>query len=71
MLARIKKQVMREDYENRNMGRYRRIFPTDDKARQEKYIRLMSSIFNVFMSGRAPAMQKEIQRIYKNPLKVI
>jgi hypothetical protein len=23
------------------------------------------------MSGRAPAMQKEIQRIYKNPLKVI
>lgn len=68
-LARIKKQVMREDYENRNMGRFRRIFPTEDKARQEKYIRLMSSIFNVFMSGRAPAMQKEIQRIYKNPLK--
>lgn len=69
MLARIKKQVMREDYENRNMGRFRKIFPTEDKARQEKYIRLMSSIFNVFMSGRAPAMQKEIQRIYKNPLK--
>lgn len=69
MLARIKKQVSREDFENRNMGRFRRIFPTEDKARQEKYVNLMSSIFNIFMSGRAPAMQKEIQRIYKNPLK--
>ncbi|XP_063414102.1 tubulin polyglutamylase TTLL7-like isoform X4 [Mytilus trossulus] len=69
LLARIKKQSLREDYDNRNMGKFRRIFPTEDKARQEKYVRLMSSIFNIFMSGRAPAMQKEIQRIYKNPLR--
>ena len=70
MLARVRKATAREDFENRNAGRYRRIFPADDKAKQQKYITLMSSIFGIFMSGRAPAMQKEIQKVYNNQLRV-
>lgn len=70
LLARVRKATAREDFENRNAGRYKRIFPSDDKAKQQKYISLMSSVFGIFMSGRAPAMQKEIQKVYNNQLRV-
>ncbi|XP_060069094.1 tubulin polyglutamylase TTLL7-like [Ylistrum balloti] len=70
-LARIRKVSAREDYENRNRGRFRRIFPPDDKVRHERYVQLLSSTFGIFMSGKAPAMQKEIQRVYNNKLKEV
>ncbi|XP_033737297.1 tubulin polyglutamylase TTLL7-like isoform X4 [Pecten maximus] len=70
-LARIRKVSAREDYENRNRGRFRRIFPPDDKIRHERYVQLLSSTFGIFMSGKAPAMQKEIQRVYNNKLKEV
>jgi len=69
-LAWVKKSSIREDFENRNSNRFRRIFPVEDRGRQEKYINLLTQTFNIFMSGRAPAMAKEIQRMYSNKLRV-
>lgn len=69
-LARVRKATAREDFENRNAGRFRRIFPSEDKLKQQKYVNIMSSIFGIVMSGRAPAMQKEIQKVYNNQWRV-
>ena len=69
-LARVRKATAREDFENRNAGRFRRIFPSEDKLKQQKYVNIMSSIFGIVMSGRAPAMQKEIQKVYNNQFRV-
>lgn len=71
MLQRIRKAGTREEYENRNRGRFIRIFPTEDRLRQERYIHLLESAYSTFMSGRAPSMHKEIQLMYNNKLKVI
>ncbi|KAL4235786.1 Tubulin polyglutamylase ttll7 [Mactra antiquata] len=69
MLARVKKAYLREEYENRNRGRFIRIFPSDDKAKQERYIHLLEAAYSTFMAGRATSMHKEIQLIYNNKLK--
>jgi tubulin polyglutamylase TTLL7 len=69
-LARVKKAGAREEYENRNRGRFIRIFPCEDKPKQEKYIHLLEAAYTTFMSGRATSMHKEIQLIYNNKLKV-
>ncbi|WAR24816.1 TTLL7-like protein [Mya arenaria] len=69
LLQRVKKAGTREDYENRNRGRFIRIFPTDDKARQDSYVKLLEAAYTTFMSGRAPSMHKEIQLMYNNKLK--
>lgn len=70
LLNRIRKDASREDFENRNSGRFRRIFPPDDKYSQEKYATLLSDAFNTFLSGRATSLQKEIARTYNNKLRV-
>ncbi|KAK6178634.1 hypothetical protein SNE40_011164 [Patella caerulea] len=67
-LNRVRKATAREDYENRNLGRFRRIFPSDDKIRQEKYCNLLMTAFSVILSGRGAAMQKEILQTYNNRL---
>ncbi|XP_041358202.1 tubulin polyglutamylase TTLL7-like isoform X2 [Gigantopelta aegis] len=66
LLSRVRKTAAREEFENKNCGRFRRIFPCEDKARQEKYCSLLSSSFSVFMGGRGTTMQKEIQITYNN-----
>ena len=70
LLARVRKAGWREEFENRNKGRFIRIFPTDDRIRQERYIQLLQTAYTTFMSGRAPSMHKEIQLVYNNKLKV-
>ena len=70
MLMRLRKDTAREDFENRNSGRFKRIFPPDDKFRREKYANLMADAFGVFLSGRANTLQQEIHRTYNNRLKV-
>ena len=70
MLTRMRKDAAREDYESRNCGRWRRIFPPDDKFKAEKYANLLSHAFNTFLSGRASQLQKEISRTYTNKLRV-
>ncbi|KAK6484801.1 tubulin polyglutamylase TTLL7-like isoform X1 [Huso huso] len=64
-LAQVRKQLSREEYENRHLGNYRRIYPPDDKQLLEKYESLLSTAFQTFLAGRAASLQKEMN----NPLK--
>uniref|UniRef100_W5MPA7 Tubulin tyrosine ligase-like family, member 7 n=1 Tax=Lepisosteus oculatus TaxID=7918 RepID=W5MPA7_LEPOC len=64
-LAQVRKQISREEYENRHLGNYRRIYPPDDKLLLEKYESLLSAAFQTFLAGRAASLQKEMN----NPLK--
>ncbi|XP_005098301.1 tubulin polyglutamylase TTLL7 [Aplysia californica] len=66
LLNRIRKMADKEDYENRNCGRFRRIFPSEDRVRQDRYCRILSTAFSVFLAGRSNSMQKEIQVNYNN-----
>lgn len=68
LLTRIRKQSAREDYENRNRGKFRRIFPCDDRIQQESYVKLLSSVFGIF---NAHSMQKDVNKVYNNRLRVI
>ncbi|XP_059393548.1 tubulin polyglutamylase TTLL7-like isoform X1 [Carassius carassius] len=64
-LAQVRKQVSRDEHENRHLGNYRRIYPPDDKLLLEKYESLLSAAFQTFLAGRAASLQKEMN----NPLK--
>ncbi|KAM5256322.1 tubulin polyglutamylase TTLL7 isoform 2-T2 [Ctenodactylus gundi] len=64
-LAQVRKQISREQHENRHMGNYRRIYPPDDKTLLEKYESLLAVAFQTFLSGRAASLQRELN----NPLK--
>ncbi|KAL8590371.1 hypothetical protein ACOMHN_011585 [Nucella lapillus] len=69
LLTKIRKASTREDYENRNCGRFRRIFPCDDRARHAKYCSMLSTSFGLFLSGRGASLQKEIEVNYNNKLR--
>ncbi|NWV22758.1 TTLL7 polyglutamylase, partial [Origma solitaria] len=64
-LAQIRKQISKEEHENRHMGNYRRIYPPDDKTLLEKYESLLATAFQTFLAGRAASLQREMN----NPLK--
>uniref|UniRef100_A0A8C5S7W3 Tubulin tyrosine ligase like 7 n=1 Tax=Laticauda laticaudata TaxID=8630 RepID=A0A8C5S7W3_LATLA len=64
-LAQVRRQISKEEHENRHMGNYRRIYPPDDKLLLEKYEGLLATAFQTFLAGRAASLQREIN----NPLK--
>ncbi|XP_039694620.1 tubulin polyglutamylase TTLL7 isoform X4 [Pteropus medius] len=64
-LAQVRKQISKEEHENRHMGNYRRIYPPEDKTLLEKYENLLAAAFQTFLSGRAASFQRELN----NPLK--
>ncbi|XP_043431361.1 tubulin polyglutamylase TTLL7 isoform X4 [Prionailurus bengalensis] len=64
-LAQVRKQILKEEHENRHMGNYRRIYPPEDKTLLEKYENLLAVAFQTFLSGRAASFQRELN----NPLK--
>uniref|UniRef100_A0A8C5LB01 Tubulin tyrosine ligase-like family, member 7 n=1 Tax=Jaculus jaculus TaxID=51337 RepID=A0A8C5LB01_JACJA len=64
-LIQLRKQISREEHENRHMGNYRRIYPPDDKTLLEKYENLLAVAFQTFLSGRAASLQRDLN----NPLK--
>ncbi|XP_066124901.1 tubulin polyglutamylase TTLL7 isoform X1 [Saccopteryx bilineata] len=64
-LAQVRKQISKEEHENRHMGNYRRIYPPEDKTLLEKYESLLAVAFQTFLSGRAASFQRELN----NPLK--
>ncbi|XP_056671402.1 tubulin polyglutamylase TTLL7 isoform X2 [Monodelphis domestica] len=64
-LAQVRRQVSKEEHENRHMGNYRRIYPPEDKSLLEKYEHLLATAFQTFLSGRATLFQRELN----NPLK--
>ncbi|NWW36734.1 TTLL7 polyglutamylase, partial [Panurus biarmicus] len=64
-LAQVRKQISKEEHENRHMGNYRRIYPPDDKTLLEKYESLLATAFQTFLAGRAASLQREMN----DPLK--
>ena len=70
MLIRLRKEATREDFENRNSGRFKRIFPPEDKFRREKYAALLADAYSIFLSGRGGSLQEEIKRTYTGALRV-
>ncbi|XP_065265393.1 tubulin polyglutamylase TTLL7 [Emys orbicularis] len=64
-LVQVRKQISKEEHENRHMGNYRRIYPPDDKLLLEKYESLLAIAFQTFLAGRAASLQRE----RNNPLK--
>ena len=64
MLTRLRRESAREDYENRNCNRFRRIFPPEDKFRRDKYSALLNESFKTFLAGRSSSLQKEIEEQY-------
>uniref|UniRef100_A0A4W3HUF6 Tubulin tyrosine ligase-like family, member 7 n=1 Tax=Callorhinchus milii TaxID=7868 RepID=A0A4W3HUF6_CALMI len=64
-LSQVRKQISREEHENRHLGNYRRIYPPDDKQLLEKYENLLAIAFQTFLAGRAASLQRELN----NPLK--
>lgn len=61
-LAQVRRENAREDYETRNMGRFRRIYPPQDRFLKEKYDRLIRDAFEIFLSGRGATIQKDAFR---------
>ncbi|XP_062993001.1 tubulin polyglutamylase TTLL7 [Elgaria multicarinata webbii] len=64
-LAQVRRQISKDEHENRHMGNYRRIYPPDDKLLLEKYEGLLAAAFQTFLAGRAASLQRELN----NPLK--
>lgn len=58
-LNHIRREAAREEFENMNMGNFRRIFPPEDKTRMEKYNGLLADAYKLFLSGRATSLQKD------------
>nr|XP_054764453.1 tubulin polyglutamylase TTLL7-like [Lytechinus pictus] len=62
-LTQVRRENAREDYENRNMGRFRRIYPPHDRMLKEKYDRLIDDAFEIFLSGRAATIQRDAYQL--------
>lgn len=58
-LTHLRREAAREEFENMNMGNFRRIYPPEDKTRREKYNGLLADAFKLFLSGRAASLQKD------------
>lgn len=58
-LTHLRREAAREEFENINMGNFRRIYPPDDQRRKEKCSGLLADAFKLFLSGRATSLQKE------------
>ncbi|XP_042662822.1 tubulin polyglutamylase TTLL7 isoform X2 [Tyto alba] len=64
-LAQVRKQISKEEHENKHMGNYRRIYPPDDKTLLEKYESLLATAFQTFLAGRAASLQREMNNPFK------
>ncbi|CAL1536025.1 unnamed protein product [Lymnaea stagnalis] len=69
LLTRLRKIAAKEDFERRHSGQFRKIFPSDDPVKQERYCNIMTQTFSLFLTGRGASMQKEIQVNYNNKFK--
>lgn len=70
LLARIRKENAKTDFEDRNCGRFRRIFPPQDRYQQERYAKLLLSAFNNLVVGKNASMAREIERQYLKKYRV-
>ncbi|XP_039259951.2 tubulin polyglutamylase TTLL7-like [Styela clava] len=60
-----RKDSAREEYENKNMNNYMRIFPSPEKQQQDRYLGLLQESFSLFLQSRSAPFQKNIIDQYK------
>lgn len=70
MLDKFRRNAAQEAFENENCGQFYRIFPSDDKLRQQKYTTWMTYAFLIFQSDVKISVPKDIDNIYNHTLQV-
>lgn len=72
-LAQVRKENAKEDFENRNMGHFQRIFPPVDKAKAELYERLLHDAFQLLLSSSGKGLtswRKDVTGLFPSKLQV-
>lgn len=44
----MRREQKRQDYENRNLGNYSRLFPKNEKTEMDYYLNILNTAFNLF-----------------------
>ncbi|CAB4021801.1 tubulin polyglutamylase TTLL7-like, partial [Paramuricea clavata] len=57
-LARIRIDAAKEDYEFRNLGHYRRIYPPRDKEKSQFYFNLLDAALRLFSTGKTTSAKQ-------------
>ena len=65
----FRREQRRQDYENRNLGNYSRLFPIEDKYDMNYYLNILSHAFNLFYPiGKQLQWKKTYDRIKEDEL---
>jgi hypothetical protein len=63
----LRREQRRQEYENRNLGNFSRLFPIDDKYDMDHYLNLLNTSFNLFYPiGKHVQWRKNYERIKVN-----
>lgn len=44
----MRREQKRQEYENRNLGNYSRLFPKNEKSEMDYYLNILNTAFNLF-----------------------
>ena len=69
----LRREQRRQEYENRNLGNFSRLFPIDNKYDMDFYLNILSTAFNLFYPiGKHVQWKKTYERIkVKNRLFIV
>jgi hypothetical protein len=60
----MRREQRQQEFENRNLGNYSRLFPIDDRSDMDYYLNILSSAFNLFYPiGKQVQWRKTYERI--------
>lgn len=60
----LRREQRRQEYENRNLGNFSRLFPIEDKYDMDYYLNILSAAFNLFYPvGKHLQWKKTYERI--------
>lgn len=60
----LRREQKRQDFENRNLGNFSRLFPIDDKYDMDYYLNILNTAFNLFYPiGKHVQWKKTYERI--------
>jgi hypothetical protein len=65
----LRREQQRQEYENRNLGNFSRLFPIDNKEDMDFYLNILSTAFNLFYPvGKHNQWKKTYERIKEDDL---
>lgn len=63
----MRREQKRQDYENRNLGNYSRLFPKNEKTEMDYYLNILNTAFNLFYPvGKHLQWRKTYEKIKVN-----